>query len=57
MVDADLYVSPDGDDSNSGLTPEDLLKLSQWQCLSKRVYYDDYDPMLGDYGYYYHKHI
>ena len=26
MVDADLYVSPDGDDSNSGLTPEDPLK-------------------------------
>jgi len=54
MVDADLYVSPDGDDSNSGLTPEDPLKtITMAMFKQKGNNYDDYDPMLGDYGYYY----
>ena len=36
-VDCDLYVAPDGDDANSGLTPDDPLQTIAWaQTLIKR---------------------
>ena len=37
QIDQDLYVSPDGDDNNSGLTPDDPLQTIAWsQTLIKR---------------------
>ncbi|MCF7911098.1 MAG: DUF1565 domain-containing protein [Candidatus Cloacimonetes bacterium] len=32
QVEADLYVSPEGDNGNSGLTPEEPLKTIQYAC-------------------------
>jgi len=41
-VNADIYVSPDGDDNNSGLTPDDPLKTI-WYAY-KKIYPDSINP-------------
>ncbi|MDD4157568.1 MAG: T9SS type A sorting domain-containing protein [Candidatus Cloacimonetes bacterium] len=46
MVDADLYVSPDGDDSNSGLSPEEPLKTITMAMLKQKGHILDHFPPL-----------
>jgi hypothetical protein len=48
MVDADLYVSPDGDDSNSGLSPEEPLKTITMAMLKQKGNILDHFPPLDD---------
>ena len=46
MVDADLYVSPDGDDSNSGLSPEEALKTITMAMLKQKGNIFEYFPSV-----------
>ena len=53
LIDADLYVSPDGDNSNSGLTPEESLKTIYYAIT--HIFADSQDPKTiylapGTYG-------
>jgi hypothetical protein len=42
LIDQDLYVSADGDDSNSGLTPDDPLYNIEWAC--QKIVSDSLNP-------------
>ena len=43
LVSQDLYVAPDGDDSNSGFTPDDPLKNISWAV--RKIHADSLNPL------------
>lgn len=51
MVDADLYVSPDGDDSNSGLSPEEPLKTITMAMFKQKGNIFEYFPPISKMDY------